>query len=346
MNHSVYIKNRTPHSKLGLKSPFEIYTGKKPDLSKIRIFGCVAYQHIDESLRKKFENSANRYIYVGNSTTSNTYLLFDKTRGTVIQSGMVKFKEIIDENGILKPFDRNLMNETGLENIRDEKLYESQINMDIEKITLSSVNEINDFDKIIDMSSIKENTANIAVVKITSPEADQPFWTKLSTLIGINEIGINSTKIYQKVSNFLKKNSPGLEPLFQRVDVKIPNGKTSKKVSGIIFETDFEQNDGCFFKIGFMNGTEFRASINQILTKVEGVLSALVKFGSNWTFDKNRFDKLNSKYGPHTVDACCEADGSNALLNRFWSEEDSALNNDWTGENVWCNPPFWRVEEF
>ena len=74
-----------------------------------------------------------------------------------------------------------------------------------------------------------------------------------------------------------------------------------------------------------MDGTEFRASINQILTKVEGVLSALVKFGSNWTFDKNRFDKLNSKYGPHTVDACCEADGSNALLNRFWSEEENPL---------------------
>lgn len=39
-----------------------------------------------------------------------------------------------------------------------------------------------------------------------------------------------------------------------------------------------------------------------------------------------------------TVDACASAE--NALLPRYWTKDDDCTRQDWTGEVVYCNPPF------
>ena len=39
-----------------------------------------------------------------------------------------------------------------------------------------------------------------------------------------------------------------------------------------------------------------------------------------------------------TVDACAE--DYNAVLPRYWTPEDDGLRKSWTGERVWCNPPY------
>lgn len=43
-----------------------------------------------------------------------------------------------------------------------------------------------------------------------------------------------------------------------------------------------------------------------------------------------------------TVDAC--ALPYNAKLERFWTPDDDGLEQDWSGERVWCNPPFSAIE--
>jgi phage N-6-adenine-methyltransferase len=43
-----------------------------------------------------------------------------------------------------------------------------------------------------------------------------------------------------------------------------------------------------------------------------------------------------------TVDAA--ALEYNAKLPRYWTPEDDGLKQDWTGERVWCNPPFSKIE--
>jgi transposase InsO family protein len=45
-NIVVYLQNRCPHSYLEFKTPEEVFTGKKPDLKHLRIFGCPIYVHI------------------------------------------------------------------------------------------------------------------------------------------------------------------------------------------------------------------------------------------------------------------------------------------------------------
>ncbi|HEX6461127.1 MAG TPA: DNA N-6-adenine-methyltransferase [Thermoleophilaceae bacterium] len=42
-----------------------------------------------------------------------------------------------------------------------------------------------------------------------------------------------------------------------------------------------------------------------------------------------------------TVDAA--ALPYNRKLDRFWSPEDDGLAQDWTGERIWCNPPFSEI---
>jgi hypothetical protein len=68
LSHANYIYNRMPHPYLNnTMCPFEFATGIKTDLSKLRIFGCIAYAFIDPSRRAgKFADRAKPCIYVGN----------------------------------------------------------------------------------------------------------------------------------------------------------------------------------------------------------------------------------------------------------------------------------------
>jgi phage N-6-adenine-methyltransferase len=52
---------------------------------------------------------------------------------------------------------------------------------------------------------------------------------------------------------------------------------------------------------------------------------------------RSLFDPLHARYR-FTVDAA--ASGDNALLSRFWTKGADALRLVWTGEMVWCNPPY------
>jgi hypothetical protein len=42
----VYVQNRLSHSALGFKTPEEMFTGKKPEVSHLKIFGCPVFIHI------------------------------------------------------------------------------------------------------------------------------------------------------------------------------------------------------------------------------------------------------------------------------------------------------------
>jgi hypothetical protein len=42
----VYVQNRSPHRVLGNKTPEEMFTGEKLEVSHLRIFGCPVYVHV------------------------------------------------------------------------------------------------------------------------------------------------------------------------------------------------------------------------------------------------------------------------------------------------------------
>jgi transposase InsO family protein len=57
---AVYVQNRLSHSALRFKTPEEMFTGKKPEVSHLKIFGCPVFIHIPKVKRNKLDPSERR----------------------------------------------------------------------------------------------------------------------------------------------------------------------------------------------------------------------------------------------------------------------------------------------
>ena len=61
----VYIQKRCPHAALGRKTPEEVFTGTRLDVSHIHIFDNVCYCHVHADNRKKLDPSGEKGLLVG-----------------------------------------------------------------------------------------------------------------------------------------------------------------------------------------------------------------------------------------------------------------------------------------
>ena len=92
---AVYIQNRSPHRMLKNMTPEEAFSGKKPSVEHLRIFGCFVYIHVPKDKRKKFEPSGKKGIFVGYSETSKAYRIYVPGQQKVEISRDVTFEEKI-----------------------------------------------------------------------------------------------------------------------------------------------------------------------------------------------------------------------------------------------------------
>ena len=61
----VKVWNCLPTASLPGKTPFEAWWGRKPDLSRFRVFGCMAYVFVQKDKHKKLESHMQKCIFVG-----------------------------------------------------------------------------------------------------------------------------------------------------------------------------------------------------------------------------------------------------------------------------------------
>jgi len=99
---AVYIKNRLPSRALPNSTPFERWTRKKPDISHLRTFGCLAFAWIHGDLRKKLDNHAYKCVLLGYSETATQYRVMDISSGRVFIARDVKFDESTLYHQLLK----------------------------------------------------------------------------------------------------------------------------------------------------------------------------------------------------------------------------------------------------
>ncbi len=52
LSTAVYLRNRSPTKSVEGMTPIEAWTGKKPKVDYLRVFGCIAYAHIPKVERK------------------------------------------------------------------------------------------------------------------------------------------------------------------------------------------------------------------------------------------------------------------------------------------------------
>ena len=58
------------------KTPKEVFSGEKPKVSHLRIFGFSVYIHIPKEKRTKLDPSGKKGIFVGYSESSKAYRIY------------------------------------------------------------------------------------------------------------------------------------------------------------------------------------------------------------------------------------------------------------------------------
>jgi hypothetical protein len=67
-------------------SPYELWNGRKPNLSYFKVWGCVAYFRIPDPKRTKFEPRAIKSVFVDYAVNSKAYGLLDLSSNTIVES--------------------------------------------------------------------------------------------------------------------------------------------------------------------------------------------------------------------------------------------------------------------
>ncbi|BBH08996.1 transposable element gene [Prunus dulcis] len=93
VNTAVYLLNRCPTKALNKVTPFEAYTGRKPGVAHLKIFGSPCHVLIPSALRHKLEENSHKCIFVGYGLFQKGYRLFDPSNRKIILSRDVKFDE-------------------------------------------------------------------------------------------------------------------------------------------------------------------------------------------------------------------------------------------------------------
>ncbi|CAH2087744.1 unnamed protein product [Euphydryas editha] len=76
VNTAVYLQNRILVSALNEKTPFELWTSRKPDISHLRVFGSVVMMHIPKEKRLKWDKKSEKGILVGYSEDVKGYRVY------------------------------------------------------------------------------------------------------------------------------------------------------------------------------------------------------------------------------------------------------------------------------
>ncbi|KAK1698301.1 hypothetical protein QYE76_014998 [Lolium multiflorum] len=83
------------------KTPYEILTGNKPNVSYFKVFGCKCYILVKDTRLSKFDSRAQEGIFVGYATDSHAYRVLNKSSGRVVESCDVTFDE--DDRSLEEP---------------------------------------------------------------------------------------------------------------------------------------------------------------------------------------------------------------------------------------------------
>ncbi|KAL8105967.1 hypothetical protein AgCh_029688 [Apium graveolens] len=91
--HSVYVLNRLPTRALSGKTPYEVWSGSKPDIGHIRIFGCIAHMKQPGVHLRKLDDRSKATVYLGRERETKACGLYDPEAHKILVSRDVIFEE-------------------------------------------------------------------------------------------------------------------------------------------------------------------------------------------------------------------------------------------------------------
>ena len=90
---AVYLSNRSPTRSISGKTPQEAWSGRKPGVSHLRVFGSIAHAHVPDEKRSKLDDKSEKYIFIGYDANSKGYKLYNPNTKKRIISRNVIFDE-------------------------------------------------------------------------------------------------------------------------------------------------------------------------------------------------------------------------------------------------------------
>ncbi|KIC01241.1 hypothetical protein OA88_15095, partial [Flavobacterium sp. JRM] len=88
MQTSAYVRNRC-YSRRTKKTPYELFTGKKPDVSKMQKFGSICFAYKQE--KSKLDSRCEQGVFIGYDKNSPAYLVYYPNTAKVQKHRLVKF---------------------------------------------------------------------------------------------------------------------------------------------------------------------------------------------------------------------------------------------------------------
>ncbi|GAU11617.1 hypothetical protein TSUD_346090 [Trifolium subterraneum] len=92
VNTACYVLNRCPTKRLNNVTPEECWSGNKPNVSHLKVFGSIAYRHVPDQLISKLDDKSEFMVLVGYHLTGG-YRLYDPISKSIVISRDV----IVDE---------------------------------------------------------------------------------------------------------------------------------------------------------------------------------------------------------------------------------------------------------
>ena len=93
VSNAVYTRNRCPNKALVNVTPKEAWSGKRPCISHMRVFGCIAYAKVPDEKRTKLDAKGIKCLFVGYCEGTKAYRLVCLESQKIIKSPDVVFFE-------------------------------------------------------------------------------------------------------------------------------------------------------------------------------------------------------------------------------------------------------------
>ncbi|KAK2979863.1 hypothetical protein RJ640_002776 [Escallonia rubra] len=90
---AVYLSNRSSTRSVWNQTPQEAWSGYKPSVSHLKVFGSIAYVHVPDQQRKKLDDKSEKFIFIGYSQESKGYKLYNPVDKKMKVSRDVTFDE-------------------------------------------------------------------------------------------------------------------------------------------------------------------------------------------------------------------------------------------------------------
>ncbi|XP_059635284.1 uncharacterized protein LOC132277441, partial [Cornus florida] len=115
---SCYVINRVIIRKLLNKTPYDLWNKRKPNIGYFKVFGCKCFVLNDKDNLGKFEPKSDEGIFLGYSSRSKAFRVFNKRTRVVVESIHVVFDESplspircsLDENEDVVEIEKNVEN--------------------------------------------------------------------------------------------------------------------------------------------------------------------------------------------------------------------------------------------